>query len=151
MLDDEVSNHKGDKQRDDECDDLILNDTAGSDRISKEILEYINLEYKNFTTSKTALIKLAKDFNKKLLRQIDEIQLPTLEDYLSTKYSVSSDKYICEYCNFIGKNQQSKSAHLRGCVEKKRIETQKPEKKITLTVNTKTSGAKKTKRIGKLP
>ena len=121
-------------------DDLVLNDTAGSDRISKEILEYINLEYKNFTTSKTALIKLAKDFNKKLLRQIDEIQLPTLEDYLSTKYSVSSDKYICEYCNFIGKNQQSKSAHLRGCAEKKRIEAQKTEKKITLTVNTKTQG-----------
>ena len=114
-------------------DDLAGENIGTTDTISKEILEYINLEYKNFITSKTSLIKLAKDFNKKLLRQIDEIKLPTLEDYLSTKYSVSSDKFICEYCNFIGKNQQSKSAHLRGCAEKKRIDS---GKNITLTVNT---------------
>ena len=117
--------------------DDLFDDTAGeADSISKELLEYINLEYKNFITSKSSLIKMTKEFNKKLLKQIDEIKLPTLEDYLSTKYSVSSDKFTCEYCGFIGKNQQSRSAHLRGCAEKKRIESQKSCKNVTLNINT---------------
>ena len=96
-----------------------------ADSISKEMLDYINAEYQNFVVTKTGLIKLAKDFNKKFLKQIEEIKLPTLEDYLSTKFAFSSNKFVCEYCNFVGKNQQSKSAHLRGCVAKKRIEAGK--------------------------
>ena len=106
---------------DDMCDGNLIE----SDTIPKETLDYINLEYQNFITSKTALTKLAKEFNKKLLKQIDDIKLPSLEDYLSSKYSFSSSKFVCEYCNFVGKNQQSKSAHLRGCVERKRIEKEK--------------------------
>ena len=96
-----------------------------TDSISKETLDYINLEYQNFITAKTSITKLAKEFNKKLLKQIDDIKLPSLEDYLSSKYSFSSSKFVCEYCNFVGKNQQSKSAHLRGCTERKRIEKEK--------------------------
>ncbi len=96
-----------------------------SDNISQEVLDYINAEYQNFVSSKTALIKLTKDFNKKLLKQIDDLKLPSLEDYLSSKFAFASNKFVCEYCGFVGKNQQSKSAHLRGCAEKKRIEAQK--------------------------
>lgn len=106
-------------------DDMCDGNLTESDTIPKETLDYINLEYQNFITSKTALTKLAKEFNKKLLKQIDDIKLPSLEDYLSSKYSFSSSKFVCEYCNFVGKNQQSKSAHLRGCVERKRIEKEK--------------------------
>lgn len=95
------------------------------DNISKEMLEYINVEYQNFVSSKTSLIKLAKEFNQKLIKQIEEIKMPTLENYLSSKYSFSSNKFVCEFCSFVGKNQQSKSAHLRGCVERKKIEKQK--------------------------
>ena len=113
----------------------LSNETRTPPVNSQAGVKLLTHKYKNFITSKTSLIKLAKDFNKKLLRQIDDIKLPTLEDYLSTKYSVSSDKFICEYCNFIGKNQQSKSAHLRGCAEKKRIDS---GKNITLTVSTDT-------------
>ena len=46
--------------------------------------------------------------------------MPTLADFLSTKYAFSSNKFVCEYCGFVGKNQQSKSAHLRGCFAKKK-------------------------------
>ena len=95
---------------------------GGEESISKEMLEYINAEFQNFTASKTALMKLAKDFNKKFLKQVEEIKMPTLEDYLSTKYAFSSNKFVCEYCGFVGKNQQSKSAHLRGCFSKKKHE-----------------------------
>ena len=95
------------------------------DNISKEMLEYINVEYQNFVSSKSSLVKLAKEFNQKLIKQIEEIKMPSLENYLSSKYSFSSNKFICEFCSFVGKNQQSKSAHIRGCSERKRAESQK--------------------------
>ena len=95
------------------------------DNISKEMLEYINVEYQNFVSSKSSLVKLAKEFNQKLIKQIEEIKMPSLENYLSSKYSFSSNKFICEFCSFVGKNQQSKSAHIRGCTERKRVESQK--------------------------
>jgi hypothetical protein len=120
-------------------DDISDDNVATSDCISKEILEYINSEYKNFAASKISLIKLAKDFNKKFLKEIEEIKLPALEDYLSTKFSLSSDKFICEYCDFHGKNQQSRSAHLRGCTQKKLFDAQKKtEKNLTLSIKTDT-------------
>ena len=113
----------------DKLDEFSEEGTCGEESIAKETLEYINAEFQNFTTSKLALTKLAKDFNKKFLKQVEEIKMPTLEDYLSTKYAFSSNKFVCEYCSFVGKNQQSKSAHLRGCFAKK-----KQEKAPTLNI-----------------
>ena len=108
--------------------DEYENYTSDHDNISKEMLEYINVEYQNFVTSRTGLMKLVKEFNQKFMKQIEDLKMPTLEDYLSSKYSFSSNKYECEYCNFIGKNQQSKSAHLRGCLGKKKHDMQKGKK-----------------------
>jgi hypothetical protein len=53
-----------------------------------------------------------------MIKQIEEIQLPTLENFLSTKYAFSSSKYICEFCEYVAKNQSAMSAHKRGCKEK---------------------------------
>jgi hypothetical protein len=106
----------------DKLDEFSEEGAGGEESISKEMLEYINAEFQNFTAAKMALTKLAKDFNKKFLKQVEEIKMPTLEDYLSTKYAFSSNKFVCEYCSFVGKNQQSKSAHLRGCFAKKKHE-----------------------------
>lgn len=120
------------KERLDEYQDC----TSEQDNISKEMIEYINIEYQNFVSSKTCLIKLTKEFNQKFLKQIDDIKMPKLEEYLSGKFSVASSKYKCEYCDYIGRNQQSKSAHLRGCVERKKKENKSQE---NLVVNTETS------------
>ena len=104
----------------DKLDEFSDEGVGGEESISKEMLEYINAEFQNFTSAKTVLMKLAKDFNKKFLKQVEEIKMPTLADFLSTKYAFSSNKFVCEYCGFVGKNQQSKSAHLRGCFAKKK-------------------------------
>ena len=96
-----------------------LDDDSEIDTINKEKLEAINSEYQAFAHSKLALVKLAKEFNQKFLKQIEEIKIPTLEEYLSTKYATSSSKITCEYCGFVAKNHQAKSAHLRGCAVKK--------------------------------
>ena len=113
-------------------------DNNDQDNISKEMLEYINVEYQNFVSSKTALMKLAKDFNQKLIKQIEEIKMPTLENYLSSKYSFSSNKFVCEFCSFVGKNQQSRAAHLRGCIKRKEFLNQNGnkngEKNICITI-----------------
>lgn len=108
--------------------DEYQDDSNNQDNISKEMLEYINVEYQNFISSKTSLIKLAKEFNNKLIKQIEEIKMPTLENYLSTKYSFSSNKFVCEFCSFVGKNQQSRAAHLRGCSKRKEFLNQEGNK-----------------------
>jgi len=73
------------------------------------------------------MIKLIKDCNQKMLKQMDDIQIPSLENYLSTRYATSSSKFNCQYCEFIGKNQQAISAHQRGCSVKKNMTEQKLE------------------------
>jgi len=89
--------------------------------ISKEVTDHINAEYQNFLSKKNKTIKMAKEFIQTLVKQIEEFNIPTLEVYLASKYSVSSSKFVCELCGFTGKNQQSKSAHMRGCVENKKL------------------------------
>jgi hypothetical protein len=89
------------------------------DSISKEKLASINSEFQAFVSSKLSLIKLVKDFNQKALRQIEDIKIPSLEEYLSTRFATSTSKYVCEFCGFTAKNAAAKSAHLRGCSVKK--------------------------------
>ena len=98
-------------------DDLDSNTEI--DTISKDILDTINREYQNHAIQKMNMIKLIKDCNQKLLKQMDEVQMPTLEDYLYTRYAFSTSKFSCEYCGYVAKNQSSLSAHHRGCNTRK--------------------------------
>jgi hypothetical protein len=107
----------------------LLDDDACSEEnmnmISKEVTDHINAEYQNFLSKKNKTIKMAKEFIQTLVKQLEEFTIPSLETYLSSKYSVSSSKFVCEFCGFMGKNQQSKSAHMRGCNENKNMKTSK--------------------------
>jgi hypothetical protein len=109
----------------------LLDDDACSEEnmnmISKEVTDHINAEYQNFLSKKNKTIKMAKEFIQTLVKQLEEFTIPSLETYLSSKYSVSSSKFVCEFCGFMGKNQQSKSAHMRGCNENKKLSTKKKE------------------------
>lgn len=104
--------------------------------ISKELTDHINVEYQNFLSKKNKTIKMAKEFIQTLVKQLDEFTIPSLETYLSSKYSVSSSKFVCEFCGFMGKNQQSKSAHMRGCSENKNIKTSKKGSGSDLCIET---------------
>ena len=72
-----------------------------------------------FVQSKLSLIKLVRDFNQKILKQLDDIKIVSLEEYLSSRYATSTSKFVCEFCGFSFKNAAAKSAHLRGCSVKK--------------------------------
>lgn len=108
--------------------DEYADSASDIDNIPKETLEYINSEYQSFVTAKASISKLSKEFHRNLTKQLDDISMPSLEGFLGTKFSFSSNKFSCEYCGFVGKNQQSKSAHVRGCKERKRKEQEQKEK-----------------------
>jgi len=117
----------------------IIEDDANSEdeinSISKETTDHINSEYQNFVSQKNKTIKMAKDFIQNLVKQLEGYTFPTLELYLASKYSSSSSKYECEFCGFCGKNQQSKSAHLRGCAERKKILDKKKSSNAEICVD----------------
>jgi hypothetical protein len=108
-------------------DDLATH--ADIDTISKEVLDSINQEYQMYCAQKLNILKTIKDFNNKILKQVEDIVIPSLDNYLSMRYASSSSKYVCEYCEYIGKNQQAMSAHQRGCSVKKNMIV-KPEGEI---------------------
>ena len=108
------------KARLDQIDDKSEVDV---DVISKERLDNINQEYIAFANQKLAMIKYVKEFQTKLVKMIDDVRLPSLEEHLNTRYATSSSKLTCQYCEaFAAKNQQSLSAHHRGCAKKKLID-----------------------------
>jgi hypothetical protein len=85
--------------------------------ISKSVLDEINQEYIEFTRQKDDIILNAKDFQKKLLVQLENLRLNTLSKYLSNKYANSQKTgYTCEYCSlYTAQTKKSLSAHVRAC------------------------------------
>lgn len=97
------------------------------DTISKELLEEINREYQYMCSQKLSMIKLIKDSNQKIIKQMEEFSIPSLDDYLSKRFAFSTSKYVCEYCQYLAKNTQSLAAHHRGCSVKKNMSQTKIE------------------------
>jgi len=100
--------------------------TSEGYNIDTETLDEINKEYQMFMTHKCLQIKTLKEFSSKMIKQLDEMQMPSLEKFLSKKYASSSSKYVCEFCDYIGKNQSAMSAHKRGCKAFKSIACNSP-------------------------
>jgi hypothetical protein len=105
--------------------------------IDKEILDEINKEYQLFATQKMLQIKTVKDFSTKMVKQLEDMQLPSLEHFLSTKYAFSCSKFVCEFCDYVGKNQSAMSAHKRGCKGKKNDSDNETEPVKTVVKKTK--------------
>lgn len=89
--------------------------------IHKDVLDTINNEYQMFLTQKTAVADVFKESQKKVLAQIDEIRFPSLDKFLSTKYSAPIQKpgLKCDMCkSFSANNLKALAAHKRGCARK---------------------------------
>jgi hypothetical protein len=91
--------------------------------ISKEVIEDINNEYKSFISQKENLSMVLKDFNKKMSNEIDKVNLPSLDKFLSTKFANSVKKlYVCEFCNkYSASTVKILSAHTRACKTKHKV------------------------------
>ena len=89
--------------------------------IPKDMLETINNEYQMFITQKLAVIDVLKESQKKVISQIDEIKFPSLDKYLSGKYSAPIIKsgLKCDICKYYSANNlKALAAHKRGCMRK---------------------------------
>jgi len=90
--------------------------------IETSVLEEINKEFNNYTSQKHSLLKLLKDFNEKMNSSINDLKMPSLEQFLSKHYATSSNQgnNICKYCEkFVPK---SLSQHYRYCIDKKNFD-----------------------------
>ena len=100
----------------------IINNVEENDDsvISNEIMDDINCEYQKLITQKETILNIVKEFNKKITLQIEEINLPTLDKFLSSKYASTQKKtYTCELCDIFTTNTvKSLSAHKRACSKK---------------------------------
>ena len=88
--------------------------------ISKDVVKEINDDYKMWASNRTAMLKSIKDFHESMKKQLDAMSIPSLEKYLSTRFTPVSIMLSCEHCGFPCKNKQSLSAHQRGCPKLKK-------------------------------
>ena len=94
--------------------------------IDKNMLEEINKEYQYFIQQKEILTNLLKESQKKIYNQIEEFKFPSLDKYLSTKFSIPIQKqgFKCDLCKiFNANNLKALAAHKRGCYRKNIITT----------------------------
>ncbi len=66
-----------------------------------------------------------------MLKQLEELKIPTLEDYLSSRYATSTSKFLCEHCGFVAKNKAALAAHKRRCKSKPADPSQKTLQEVT--------------------
>ena len=104
--------------------------------IPKDVLEIINNEYQMFMTQKLAVIDVLKESQKKVIAQIDEIKFPSLDKYLSGKYSAPIIKtgLKCDICKcYSANNLKALAAHKRGCMRKHGLSVKTNEKSRELS------------------
>ena len=112
-------------------DDLNTDIDTDVDTIPKDKLDAINNELQFLINTKLSLISTTKDYTQKMLKQLEELKIPTLEDYLSTRYASATSKFVCEHCDFIAKNKAALAAHKRRCKHRPDISTQKTLSEVT--------------------
>lgn len=82
--------------------------------IPKEVLDKINENYRTVLVKKTNMLKQLKDFQTSMSKQIDSIDLPDLQFYLSPRYASADNMIYCE-CGHGCKTKQGMAAHKRYC------------------------------------
>ena len=105
--------------------------------ISKSLLDEINQEYLSFNKQKDEIILMSKDYQKKLIGQLENLKMNALNKYLSTKYSNNEKTgFTCEYCNvFSASTKKSLSAHVRACKKNHDIKVDTPILQVELNTN----------------
>ena len=94
----------------------IVHGEHDENSISSDILESMNYEFQSFLSKKDNIIASTKENQRKLVSQLEELTLMSLEKYLSTKFSFTKKGFTCEICdNWTGPTKKSLSAHMRAC------------------------------------
>jgi hypothetical protein len=101
-------------------------------KITIDILNDINFEYKKFIQQKEKLSVDLKDFYKKTLEQYNDLNLSTLDTFLSNYFSESKKPLLqCDICgNFKAITPKSLSRHVQSCRKKNVIQDVSIKKNI---------------------
>jgi hypothetical protein len=87
--------------------------------IKKEVLDKINEQFQMFKTQKEILINTSKDFQKRLISQIEELNLPDLKMFLDDKYaSIQNQQHVCNICNQPFINKKALASHKKAHTNK---------------------------------
>jgi hypothetical protein len=80
--------------------------------INKDVLDVINDQFQFFLSQKELLLNAAREFQKKIINQIDELKLPELSNYLNGKYaSIQNQQFTCDMCGQSFSNNRSLGSH----------------------------------------
>jgi hypothetical protein len=80
--------------------------------IKKETLDRINEQFQMFKTQKDMLITTSKDIQKRLISQIEDMNMPDLKMFLDDKYaSIQNQEFICTVCNQGFLNKKALASH----------------------------------------
>jgi len=95
----------------------IANTSDDDFSISREELDEIMEEYKNFVSHKIQMIDMIKTVTKQLTDKLEDIQLPKLKRMFIRSGSIENDNdFKCTFCNsWYGKSKGSLGAHMRNC------------------------------------
>lgn len=115
-------------------------------KITSELLNDINSEYKKFLVQKDKLLIDLKDYYKKTSEQYNELNIPSLDLLLSNHFSDSKKKLLnCEYCgNFNAVTPKSLARHVQNC-KKNNIKNETLQQKVIDNTNSNKIEVKKSK------
>jgi len=91
----------------------LENDNTNKNKkfIDNSILDKINDQFQSFIKNKEALCTLIKDNHKKIMDQIQTIEIPGLVELLSTHYATAQETQLhCKFCNKSFKGRFPKKA-----------------------------------------
>jgi hypothetical protein len=96
---------------------LLENTNEDEYSVSKEDMEDIIEEYRNFGTQKLQMMDTIKSVTKQLIDKMEDIQLPKLKKLFMKLGNIENDNdFKCSFCNcWSGRNKASLAAHIRGC------------------------------------
>lgn len=110
----DIQPQKDEDNNDEEHDDKTY--------LRNDIVDAINADYKAVISRKTNILELNKDFQRKLINELDAIQLPSLLSFLKSKYPeqyVDPNLLICDICNtYTSSTNKGLAAHKRACKKK---------------------------------
>ena len=98
--------------------------------ISDELLSDFNTDMMNFIENKLNLIKNMKEFNKKMVEDIEKINIPSLSQFLYTKFGAPTKEkgsnmggnFVCDICNkFTTTSKRGLASHKAKCRKKNEI------------------------------
>jgi len=79
---------------------IVISEEEHGINIRKEVLDKINEEVHLFVKNKELLVTTIKESSRRMLSQVEELQMPTLTLFLNDKYaSVQNQAFVCETCN----------------------------------------------------